>query len=84
MPFKDLKFDGTITLGHLLQIIVLLGSLFFFMSKTETRIALNENKLSALEETYRGIPDLKTDVAVIKTTLKNIEQKVDEIKGNRK
>lgn len=83
MSLKDLKFDGTINLGHVLTTITMIIGIAIFLSKTETRIALAENRINAIEKTNEGIPDLKTDVAVIKSSLVDIKTTVDDIKKSR-
>ena len=65
-------FSREITLGHLLQMVTILGAGVFFALRLEARIDVNDVRITNVERR------LESNVADIKSSLNRIENKLDQ------
>lgn len=49
------RFDGTINLGHIIQVLVIVGGLWIVLVKAEVRTANLETRIQYLEAAQRDI-----------------------------
>lgn len=57
------KFDGTLNLGHVLQIIVLCGGFWLWLTTARVDKALLEARVAALENNNREVRDTMREMA---------------------
>lgn len=78
-PPPFIKFSGTITLGHILQLAGMLIAGIFFAVKLESRIDVSDVRLSFIDEREKGDMDqVKGSLAKVDGKLDLIQQTVDQ------
>jgi len=66
---RGLKFDGTIHLGHVVQIVVLIGTLIAFYTSIDKRVAIVEMSIASADNERTEMHD---DIKVMTRSINDL------------
>lgn len=73
------RFDGTINLGHVLQVVVLAGSVALFAGNIQAALKTHDQRITTLEQSTLAVQTLGTRVTVLENTMGQVTATLDRI-----